>query len=74
VYAHYVAVVQSSEVNGDFNSLVEAKSPSVMKEVGELLPVTGIELEWKCSNSLVRRIIGKVSMRSSLLVLILNCT
>jgi hypothetical protein len=29
--------------------LVEAKSPSAMKKVGELLPPRGIELKWDCA-------------------------
>ncbi|KAF8326953.1 hypothetical protein F5887DRAFT_1074775 [Amanita rubescens] len=40
----------------------EAKSPSVMKKVGELLPARGIELEWIPGRSLVRRILGKYLM------------
>ena len=41
--------------------LCEAKSPSVMKKVGELLPARGIKLEWVHSKSLVQRILGKVN-------------
>jgi len=48
-------------VNDEPTSLCEAKSPSVMEKVGELLPALGIELEWNHSPSLVRRILGKVS-------------
>jgi len=52
----YVALV-----NGSGKALCKTKSPSVMKKVGELLPARGIELEWNRSQSLVRRILGKVS-------------
>jgi len=48
-------------VDGHGRALCEAKSPSVMKEVGKRLPVRGIELEWIRSQSLVRRILSKVS-------------
>jgi hypothetical protein len=42
-------------------ALCEAKSPSVMKKVGQLLPARGIELSWiPASQSLVRRILTKV--------------
>jgi hypothetical protein len=52
----YVAVV-----DGEDKFLCEAKSPSVMKRFGELLPARGIELEWRPSSSLVREILGEVS-------------
>ena len=48
-------------VDGRSRALCEAKSLSIMKKVGERLPARGIELEWIRSQSLVRRILGKVS-------------
>ena len=48
-------------VNGESKGLVEAKSPSVMKKVGELLPPHGIELKWDRGQSLVPKILLKVS-------------
>ena len=48
-------------VNGRGKALCEAKSPSVMKKVGELLPARGVQLEWVPSQSLVRRMLSKVS-------------
>jgi len=52
----YVALVDNAST-----ALCEAKSPSVMKKVGELLPARGIELQWIHSQSLVRKILGKVT-------------
>ena len=52
----YIAIV-----NDESEALLEAKSPSVMKKVGELLPPRGIELKWVCSQSLVPKILSKVS-------------
>jgi hypothetical protein len=63
----YVAMV-----DGGSRALCEAKSPSVMKKVGELLPPRGIELEWIHSQSLVRRILGKVRRFSSVTTLVLT--
>lgn len=48
-------------VNGEPNVLVDAKSPSVMKKVGELLPSHGIELRWVRRQPLVAKILAKVS-------------
>ena len=48
-------------VNDESMVLVEARSPSVMKKVGELLPPHGIELKWVCGQSLVPKILSKVS-------------
>jgi hypothetical protein len=48
-------------VNDELKALLEAKSPSVMKKVGELLPPRGIELKWVCRQSLVPKILSKVS-------------
>jgi len=60
-------------VNGSPTALCEAKLPSVMKKVGELLPARGIELEWIHSQSLVRRILGKASTPfSSVAMLVLK--
>ena len=53
----YVALV-----NDEPKALVEAKPPSVMKRVGELLPLRGIELKWVCGQSLVPKILSKVSV------------
>ncbi len=63
----YVAMV-----NGSPTALCEAKSPSVMKKVGELLPARGIELKWMHSQSLVRRILGQASLFSSVTTLVLT--
>ena len=46
--------------DGTNRVLCEAKSPSVMKKLGILLPLRGFELKWIPSESLVRRILGKV--------------
>ena len=40
-------------VNNEPKALLEAKSPSVMKKVGEMLPPRGIELEWVSGQSLI---------------------
>jgi hypothetical protein len=48
-------------VNDESKALLEVKSPSVMKKVGELLPPRGIELKWVCDQSLVPKILSKVS-------------
>ena len=50
-----------AQVNGKDILLLEAKSPSVMRIFGELLPARGFELEWDPSASLVRKIFGNVS-------------
>ena len=47
-------------VNDESKALVEVKSPSVMKKVGELLPQRGIELKWVCGQSLVPKILSNV--------------
>ena len=57
-------------VDGNSRVLFEAKSPSVMKKVGDLLPQQGIKLEWIPSRSLVRRILSKV--RSTLFFVSFN--
>ena len=49
-----------AQVNDESMALVEAKSPSVMKKVGELLPPRGIELKWVCGQSLVPKILSNV--------------
>jgi hypothetical protein len=51
----YVALV-----NNERRALCEAKSPSVMKKVGGL-PPRGIELTWVRGQSLVPKILAKVS-------------
>ena len=48
-------------VNDIKRVLLEAKSPSVMKIAGELLPSRGIELKWVCGQSLVPKLLSKVS-------------
>ena len=48
-------------VNDESKALLEVKSPSVMKKAGELLPPRGIELKWVCGQSLVPKILSKVS-------------
>ena len=53
----YVALVDTRKT-----LLFEAKSPTVMMNFGELLPVHGFECEWNVkSSSLVRKILEKVS-------------
>ena len=52
----YVALV-----NDESKALIEVKSPSVMKKVGELLPAHGIELKWDRNQSLIPKILSKVS-------------
>lgn len=44
-----------------FTVLVEAKSPSVMRKVGDLLPPRGFELKWHQRQSLLPKILSKVS-------------
>ena len=53
----YVALV-----NNRPKVLCEAKSPSVMKDVGKLLPPHGIELKWVTGQSLVPKILSNVSV------------
>ena len=43
-------------VDNKHGALIEAKSPSVMKKVGELLPSWGIELNWLPNQSLIPKI------------------
>ena len=43
--------------------LSEAKSPSVMKKIGNLLPMRGIKLKWVRNQSLIPKILHKVSTR-----------
>ena len=52
----YILVVDDNEV-----ALCEAKSPSVMYHVGQILPEHGIKLTWLPSKSLLRKILSKVS-------------
>ena len=49
-----------AQVNDESKALVEVKSPSVMKKVGELLPQRGIELKWVCGQCLVPKILSNV--------------
>ena len=49
------------QVNGEDKVLVEAKSPSVMRSVRDLLPPRGIELTWARRQTLVQKILAKVS-------------
>jgi hypothetical protein len=53
----YLSLVDEKEV-----ALIEAKSPSVMKKAGELLPQHGIRLTWVPGQSLLPRLLSKVSM------------
>ena len=48
-------------VNDKLRALLEAKSPMVMKIAGELLPSRGIELKWVHGQSLVPKLLSKVS-------------
>jgi hypothetical protein len=48
-------------VDDESKALLEVKLPSVMKKTGELLPPHGIEFKWVCSQSLVPKILSKVS-------------
>jgi hypothetical protein len=49
------------EVDGK-NGLLEAKSPSTMNNVCELLPQNGIELTWAPGQTLAAKTLTKVSM------------
>ena len=53
----YVALV-----NEEPKALCEAKSPSVMRKIGEMLPPHGIELKWVIRQSLTAKILAKVSV------------
>jgi hypothetical protein len=48
---------------GEGSVLVEAKSPSVMKVLGESLPLHGFQLKWAPNQPLSPKILQKVSMR-----------
>ncbi|KAM6496456.1 hypothetical protein JOM56_009162 [Amanita muscaria] len=50
------------QVNHEDEVLVEAKSPSVMKRVGELLPPRGIELTWARRQTLVPKVLAKAAL------------
>lgn len=50
-------------VDEEGRALVETKSPSVMKAVGEMLPPHGIHFTWPTRQPLVPRILSKVSTR-----------
>jgi hypothetical protein len=52
----YVAVVDDMA-----RALCDAKSPSVMKRAGELLPRRGIELKWVGGQTLIPKLLSKVS-------------
>jgi hypothetical protein len=49
------------QVDSQAKVLCEAKPPSVMKKVGSMLPPRGIELKWVRGQSLVPKILAKVS-------------
>src|SRR5258708_1573879 len=49
-------------VDNDKLSLCEAKSPSIMHAVGQVLPERGIELKWVRDQSLIPKIFARVSM------------
>ena len=49
------------EVDGEDRALVEVKSPSVMHNFIELLPQNGIELTWARGQTLVPKMLTKVS-------------
>jgi hypothetical protein len=51
------------QVNNEDNVLLEVESPSVIRRVRDLLPPRGIELTWARSQTLVQKILTKVSMR-----------
>ena len=51
-------------VNDDKRALCEAKSPSVMHRVGELLPKRGIELMWIRGQSLISKNFANVGTPS----------
>ena len=48
-------------VNDESKALSEAKLSLVMKKAGELLPPRGIVLKWVCGQSLIPKILSKVS-------------
>jgi hypothetical protein len=64
----YVALV-----GGEERALIEAKSPSVMRRLGELLPDLGFTLTWQnnSSESLEQKILTNVSTLSIVLLLFL---
>jgi len=49
-------------VDGEDGGLIEAKSPSVMSNVGRSLPQDGIELTWAPGQALAPRMLTKMSM------------
>ena len=49
------------EVDGEDRGLLEAKSPSVMNNVGGLLPQNGIELTWAPGQTLAPKMLATVS-------------
>jgi hypothetical protein len=51
-------------VDNEPKTLCEAKSPSVMKKISSSLPPRGIELKWVRGQSLVPKILTKVSTLS----------
>jgi hypothetical protein len=53
----YVAVVDDI-----VRALCDAKSPSVMKRAGELLPRRGIKLKWVTGQTLIPKLLSKVSV------------
>ena len=48
-------------VKNDLTALLEAKSPSFMKEVVARLPQRGIEMKWVRSQSFVPKLLSEVS-------------
>jgi hypothetical protein len=56
------SVSYAALVNSGGKALCETKSPSFMKKVGELLPLRGVELKWVRGQSLVPKILAKVSV------------
>jgi hypothetical protein len=53
----YVALVDSEP-----KALCEAESPSIIKKAGNFLPPRGIELKWVRGQSLMPKILTKVSL------------
>ena len=63
----YVAIVDNAA-----RALCDAKSPSVMKKVGELLPMHGIKLKWVTGQTFIPKLLSKVCVLYSLLRLCLK--
>ncbi|KAF8351826.1 hypothetical protein F5887DRAFT_1068226 [Amanita rubescens] len=55
-------IVYIPQVDGEDKALVEAKSPSVMKQIAQSLPQNGIELTWARGRPLAAKILTKAAL------------